>query len=235
MTLAPILTRATARRCRSIRRAQATIEMLPVVRRCGTRAVAAALRPGSRRASGNPAAPGGVFTAMAKRTRGLVTLVALSAVLLLAGCGGSSSPSAAPLDLATVAEALRASDIPIVNVVDGLDTRDGAWKCLPGPFRLARVSQQAPAAIARPGDRPAVDVLLFATEAQRVAAQATIGLDGQVTAQGCAVMVDWVATPHVVGVGNVLLFIATDDAATVDQLQAAAAHLGGASGSPMPS
>jgi hypothetical protein len=38
-------------------------------------------------------------------------------------------------------------------------------------------------------------------------------------------MVDWVATPHVVGGRNVLLFVATDDTATVDSLRAAAARL----------
>ncbi len=179
-----------------------------------------------RRASGNLAAPGGVFEAMAKRARRLVALVAFAAVVTLAGCAGSSPATGTPLDLATVTEALQASGIPIVNVADGLDTRGGAWKCLPGTFRLARVSQQAPAAIAHPGDRPPLDVLLFASEAQRVAAQATIGPDGQVTAGGCAVMVDWVATPHLVGARNVLLFVATDDVATVDRLRAAAARLG---------
>lgn len=179
--------------------------------------------------------PSGVFDAMAKRARRLAALLGLAATVLLAGCAGSNPATAAPLNLATVAEALRASGIPVVNVADGLDPRDGAWKCLPGTFRLARVSQQAPVAIARPGDRPSVDVLLFASEAERVAAQATIGPDGQVTAQGCAVMVDWVATPHLVGARNVLLFVATDDAATLRDLQAAAARLGDGSPSSTPS
>ncbi|HYK95617.1 MAG TPA: hypothetical protein VE011_07125 [Candidatus Dormibacteraeota bacterium] len=39
-------------------------------------------------------------------------------------------------------------------------------------------------------------------------------------------MVDWVGLPHVVGVRNVILFIATDDPAEVAAVQAAAANLG---------
>jgi hypothetical protein len=72
-----------------------------------------------------------------------------------------------------------------------------------------------------------VDVLLFSSEAARATAQAAIGADGQVRAQGCGVMVDWVATPHVVAVRNALLFVATDDPATLAAVEAAASHLGG--------
>jgi hypothetical protein len=38
--------------------------------------------------------------------------------------------------------------------------------------------------------------------------------------------VDWVATPHVVGARNVLLFIASDDPAALTAVQAAASSLG---------
>jgi len=40
-------------------------------------------------------------------------------------------------------------------------------------------------------------------------------------------MVDWVATPHVVGTRNVLLVAATNNAGVVGFLQAAAGRLGG--------
>ena len=88
------------------------------------------------------------------------------------------------------------------------------------------MSQQPSAALARPGDRPSVDILLFPSDAERTAAQSAVGADGQVRVQGCAVMVDWVATPQVVGARNVLLFIATDDPSTLVALRAAAARLG---------
>jgi hypothetical protein len=151
------------------------------------------------------------------------------ATIVLAGCAGSGggSPAASPLDLPAVTEALRSAGIAVVDVADNVNPRDGAWGCLPGSFRLARVSQQAPAALARPGDRPSVDVLLFSSDAERAAAQAAIGADGQVRAQGCAAMVDWVATPHVVSARNVLLFIATDDPAALAAVKAAATRLGG--------
>ena len=68
--------------------------------------------------------------------------------------------------------------------------------------------------------------MLFSSDAERAAAQAAIGTDGQVRAQGCAMMVEWVATPHVVGARNVLLFIATDDPAALAAVKAAATRLG---------
>jgi len=157
--------------------------------------------------------------------RALMATVAV-ALTLLAGCGGSGTRSVTPLDLPAVTESLRASGIVIADVADNLPARDGAWRCLPGSFKLARISQQAPAAVARPGDRPSVDVLLFSSDAERIAAQAAITPDGQVQAAGCAAMVDWIATPHVVGAKNVLLFVATDDAPTLDALRVAAARLG---------
>ncbi len=156
-------------------------------------------------------------------------LSSLLATILLAGCVGSvgGSPTASPLDLPAVTDALRASGITVMEVADNLNPRDGAWRCLPGSFRLARVSQQPAAAVARPGDRPSVDILLFSTDADRAVAQAAIGSDGQVHAQGCGVMVDWIARPHVIGARNVLLFIATDDANALSDVQAAATRLGG--------
>jgi len=128
--------------------------------------------------------------------------------------------------LTAVTGALQASGIAVVAVADNLNPADGAWQCLPGPFRYARVLQQQPAAIARPGDRPSVEILLFSTDSERVAAQAAIDAGGQVQAAGCGVSVDWVATPHVLGVRNVLLFVATDDPATVAAVRAAASRLG---------
>jgi len=153
--------------------------------------------------------------------------------MVVAECGGPSPASpASPLDLSRVTDALRGSGIAVVDVADNLNARDGAWRCLPGSFRLARVSQQPLAAVAHPGDRPAVEILLFSSDQERAAAQAAIGSDGQVTAPGCATMVDWVATPRVVGVRNVLLFVATDDAATVGAVRAAAVRLAGAAEPP---
>jgi|GEM_PF-2801933 hypothetical protein len=153
----------------------------------------------------------------------------LMATILLAGCASSASgsPAASPLDLPAVTDALRSAGIAVVDVADNLNPRDGAWRCLPGLFHLARVSQQPSAALARPGDPPSVDIFLFSSDAERAAAQAAIGADGQVRTQGCGVMVDWVATPNVVGTRNVLLFIATDDAAALAALRAAASRLGG--------
>jgi hypothetical protein len=145
-------------------------------------------------------------------------------VVLLSACGGGGSRS--PLDLPAVTDALRASGIVVANVTDNLHPRDGAWRCLPGSFRLARVAQQPPAPVARPGDPPSVDILLFSNDADRATAQAAIGADGQVRAAGCGTMVDWIARPHVAGVRNVLLFVATNDAGTVDRIGAAAARLG---------
>jgi hypothetical protein len=125
-----------------------------------------------------------------------------------------------------VTSALTNAGINAVDLADGLDTRTGAWHCLPGAFRLARLSQQAPAGMAHPGDKPSVDILIFSTEAARAVAQATIGTDGQVHAQGCAAMVDWVGSPHAVGVRNIILFVATDDPAVVSALESAATSLG---------
>jgi hypothetical protein len=149
--------------------------------------------------------------------------------LLVAGCGraGGGSPAASPLDLSAVTDALRNAGIVVANVSDNLNPTDGAWRCLSGSFHLARVDQQTPASVAGLGDRPSVDVLLFSTAAERSAAQASIGADGQVHGAGCGTMVDWVATPHTVGARNVLLFIATDDPAALAAVQAAAANLGG--------
>jgi hypothetical protein len=155
-------------------------------------------------------------------------LCSLMALIVLAGCVGSpaGTPAASPLDLPAVTAALRNAGIAVADVADNLNPRDGAWRCLPGSFRLARVSQQPVAAFAHPGDRPAVEILVFPSDAERSAAQAAIGADGQVHAQGCAVMVEWVATPHVVGARNVLLFIATGDAAALAAVRAAASSLG---------
>jgi hypothetical protein len=151
------------------------------------------------------------------------------AAILVAGCAGSGggTPAPSPLGLPDVTAALRNAGIAVVNVADNLNPRDGAWRCLPGSFRLARVEQQQPAAVARLGDRPSVDILLFSSSADRAAAQAAIGADGQVRTAGCGAMVDWVATPHVVGAGNVILFIATDDPTALAEVRAAAVHLGG--------
>ena len=150
------------------------------------------------------------------------------ASLLLVACGRieSPSPTASPLDLPAVTAALRNAGIAVVDVADNLSAHDGAWQCLPGAFRLSRVSQQAPAAYA-PGAKPPVEILLFSSEATRTAAQATIGSDGQVRVQGCATIVEWLATPHVVGVRNVLLVVVTEDRAAIDAVKAAASHLGG--------
>jgi hypothetical protein len=150
-------------------------------------------------------------------------------VVAVAGCSASAagSPALSQLALSSVTDALRSSGISVTQVTDNLDPRDGAWRCLPGSFRLARVLQQPPAPLARPGDRPSVDVLIFSTDAERAAAQAAIGADGQVRTAGCGVMVDWVATPHVVGARNVLIFVATDDPGTLAAVKAAAARLGG--------
>jgi hypothetical protein len=151
------------------------------------------------------------------------------ATLLLAGCAASAGGSPAPtsLDLAAVTSALQGAGITVAEVANNLDPRDGAWRCLPGSFRLARVQQQHPAAVARPGDRPSVDVLLFSSSAERAAAQAKIGTDGRVHVDGCGTMVDWIATPHLVGARNVLLFIATNDPAAWAAVQAAATNIGG--------
>lgn len=156
-------------------------------------------------------------------------LGAAVATMLLAGCArlGSGSPAASPLDLPAVTAALRSGGIAVLDVQDNLNPQDGAWRCLPGSFRLSRVLQQLPAALALPGDKPPVDILVFASDGERAAAQAAIGADGQVHASGCAAMVEWVATPHVFGARNVLLFIATDDPAALAAVKAAATRLGG--------
>ena len=73
---------------------------------------------------------------------------------------------------------------------------------------------------------------MFSSDAERSVAQAAIGADGQVRAQGCAVMVEWVATPHVVGARNVLLVIVTDDAAAVSAVRTAGSSLGSVSAGP---
>jgi hypothetical protein len=162
--------------------------------------------------------------------RGLVEryLGFLLASLMLTGCGDSPSepPAGRSLDLPSVTAALQSAGIVVVDVADNLNPRDGAWACLPGSFRLARISQQPPAALARPGDRPSVEVLLFASDQERTTAQRAIGVDGQVQTPGCAMMVEWVATPHVVGVRNALLFIVTDDPAALAAVQAAGSRLG---------
>ncbi|MBI3746924.1 MAG: hypothetical protein HY264_10480 [Chloroflexi bacterium] len=157
------------------------------------------------------------------------TLVILVAAVLLGGCGGSAggSPAASPLNLTAVTDALARAGFAVVDVADNLDPREGAWRCLPGSFRLARISQEPPGALARPGAKPSVDILLFSSEGARATAQAAIGADGQVRAQGCGVLVDWVATPHVVAARNILLVVATDDPATLTAVKAAATRLGG--------
>ena len=168
---------------------------------------------------------------MNRRARILGTL-AIAAVVL-GGCLGSegsspsASPSAAPppLDVAAVTVALKGAGVAVVDVANDLNIRDGAWKCVPGIFRLARVSQQAAGVLQRPGGPPAIDILVFPSDALRATAQAAIGSDGQVHTPGCAVMVDWVGKPHVIGVKNVILFVATDDPATVAAVEAAAKTL----------
>lgn len=154
--------------------------------------------------------------------------------VLLAACSGSpgGSPTPIPLEIAAVTNALGNAGITVSDVADNLNPHEGAWACLPGSFRLARVSQQPAGPIARPGDRPSVDILLYPTEAARLAAQGMIGADGQVHAAGCATMVEWIASPHVFGAGNVMLFIATDDPAQVAAVQVAAASLGRTTGQP---
>jgi len=109
---------------------------------------------------------------------------------------GSGAVAIDDLELDSPAvRALRGAGIAVVVVADNLNPRDGAWRCLSGSFRLARVEQQQPAPVARPGDRPSVDILLFSSAAERAAAEASIGTDGQVRAAGCGTMVDWVAPP----------------------------------------
>jgi hypothetical protein len=143
------------------------------------------------------------------------------------GCAGpeGGAPTVRPLDLPAVAGALQSAGIAVVDVADNVNPRDGTWRCLPGSFRLARISQQPPAAFFHPGDRPSVEVLLFPSDAARAAAEGTIGVDGQVRTQGCGTMVEWVATPHVFGVRNALLVVVTDDPAALAAVQAAAAFL----------
>lgn len=157
------------------------------------------------------------------------SLALVVAAVMLVSCarlaGGTPAPS--PLDLTTVTEALQSAGIAILDVANNLNAHDGAWRCLPGSFRYSRVSQQMPAAHALPGDKPSVEVMIFANDAERAIAQAAIGADGQVKTQGCATMVEWMATPHAVGARNVLLFIATDDPAALAAVTAAASRLGG--------
>jgi hypothetical protein len=164
---------------------------------------------------------------MSRQARALLLSVLMA--FLMAGCAASAtaSPAPSPLDLSAVTDALRRAGIVVVDVADNLNPRDGAWQCLPGSFRLSRVSQQPAPGLAQPGDRPSVDILLFSTDAERAAAQSAVGADGQVRVQGCGTMVDWVATPHLVGARNVLLFIATDDPAALAAVRAAAALIGG--------
>ena len=180
--------------------------------------------PGSGTTPAANASPPDMNRRVAVRSLGLVLAAAM-----LASCarpaGGTPAPS--PLDLTTVTEALRSAGIPMVDVAANLNLHDGAWGCLPGSFRLSRIAQQAPAAHAMPGDRPSVEILLISSDAARAAAQATIGSDGQVHVQGCATMVDWVATVHIVGARNVLLIVVTDDPSAVDAVKAAATRLGG--------
>jgi hypothetical protein len=146
--------------------------------------------------------------------------------MLVGGCAGTGLPDPTVVGLPAVADALRRSGITVAEVTDNLPP-DAAWQCLPGSFRLARISQQPVAAFAHPGDRPSVQVLIFASQAERMKAQAAVDAGGQVQAQGCAVMVEWMATPHVVGARNVILFIVTDDPAAVAAVQAAGTLLGG--------
>lgn len=143
-------------------------------------------------------------------------LTSLVATIVLVGCVGSAagSPAPSPLDLRAVTAVLGNAGIQVVDAADNPNVRDRAWRCMPGSFRLARVSQQPAAAFARPGDRPSVDILVFSSDAKRSVAQAAIGADGQVQAQGCGVIVEWVATPHAVGTRNVPL-IGTDTAGSV--------------------
>lgn len=164
---------------------------------------------------------------MNRRSKSLPGFVMVT--ILLASCariaGGSAAPS--PLDLTTVTAALRSAGIAVAHVADNLNPQDRAWGCLPGSFRLSRIDQQAPAAHEMPGDGPPVEILLFSSDAERAAAQATIRSDGQVHVQGCETIVDWVATVHVVGARNVLLVVVTDDPTAVDAVKAAATRLGG--------
>ena len=146
--------------------------------------------------------------------------------MLLGSCAGSSLPDPNVIGLPAVTDALQHSGITVAQVTDNLPP-DAAWQCLPGSFRLARISQQPVAEFAQPGDRPSVEVFLFDSEAERVKAQSAIDAGGQVQVGNCAVMVEWIATPHVVGVRNVILFIVTDDPAGVAAVQAAASLLAG--------
>ena len=113
---------------------------------------------------------------LARRCLGLLLVC-----LMLLGCADSPSepPAARSLELTAVTAILQSAGIVVDHVADNLSPRDGAWACLPGSFRLARISQQPPAALAQPGDRPSVEVLLFSNDADRATAQRLIGADGQ--------------------------------------------------------
>lgn len=147
--------------------------------------------------------------------------------MLLGGCTAAGAlPDPTVVDLPGVTDAARRAGVTVAEVTDNLPP-DAAWQCLPGHFRLARISQQPVAEFAQPGDRPSVEVFLFDSATDRLKAQSAIDAGGQVQVGGCAVMVEWRATPHVFGVRNVILFIVTDDPVAVSAVETAAKLLGG--------
>ena len=99
------------------------------------------------------------MTSLRLMDRGMAVryLSSLVATVALAGCVGSAagSPATRPLDLPAVTAALGNAGIGVVDVADNLKPSDGAWRCLPGSFLLARVSQQ-PGCGVRPSGRPTI-------------------------------------------------------------------------------
>jgi hypothetical protein len=94
-------------------------------------------------------------------------------------------------------------------------------------MRVIAFDEEAPHATFRPGEKPPIDALTFASTAERQAAQHQISSDGTQIAGGhCAAMIDWVATPHWTGGGRYLLLVVSGDSGLIAQVAAAAARLG---------
>ena len=169
---------------------------------------------------------------------------------LLAGCAASSAASEPPSPAASTANATApatatptttgASDpvaevqAPLlasgITVVDAQETTSSTayFSCGPGlPLRTFAFYEEAPHATFRPGEKPQIDALVFASPADRRAYQRQISSDGT-TLKGphCSAIIDWVATPHWVGGGRYLLLVVSNDATLATQVAAAAGRLG---------
>ena len=140
----------------------------------------------------------------------------------------TATPTSAAADpIAEVQAALLTSGI---TVVDAQETTSGTTYLSCGrdlPMRTFTFNEEPPHATFRPGEKPPIEALLFASPIERRAYESQISSDGtQLRGAHCSAIIDWVAPPHWIGGGRYLLLVVTTDETLAAKVAAAAARLG---------